>query len=349
MQIDFHYCCIKALAQAAGFSPKEAQTIAYASQYTDDAVEHLPLRIEGLPNDIKKKMRTSKDEFNPTCTAHKALTLLTAAAKKNSQRKVYIPFHFLPSEPYESPGDYDYRVVQNSKLSRMLIETAAIELEKATRQRFQKLIKLGIALHSYADTFAHRKFSGRLSKKDNDVTRIRPKNIHTLLARIIAGIPVLEIGHSQAAHLPDYSFQRWQYNHVASGRTVRRNNTNIFVFSARKIHRILLGISPEKQKAKDFDEIKDQLRACFEFGSMNKKKRIKKWREIFPDTTFNYDQNTWRKKAFTGVRYDFVNFLPTDYKLTHYRYNGDRRFFYFHEEAARQRKFVLDRIRKDLA
>jgi hypothetical protein len=35
MQKDFHYYCTAVLARAAGFSPRDALTIAYASQYVD--------------------------------------------------------------------------------------------------------------------------------------------------------------------------------------------------------------------------------------------------------------------------------------------------------------------------
>lgn len=49
MQIDFHYCCIKCLASKAGFEDKDAQVIAYASQYTDDATNHKGITIEGVP------------------------------------------------------------------------------------------------------------------------------------------------------------------------------------------------------------------------------------------------------------------------------------------------------------
>jgi len=40
MQTDFHYCAVKFLAHMAGFDEAEAETIAYASQYVDDATEH---------------------------------------------------------------------------------------------------------------------------------------------------------------------------------------------------------------------------------------------------------------------------------------------------------------------
>lgn len=65
MQKDFHYCLIKVLTQKSGFSEEDAQTIAYASQYTDDAVEHLPIQVKNLP-DLGFKKRINGEYFDPT-------------------------------------------------------------------------------------------------------------------------------------------------------------------------------------------------------------------------------------------------------------------------------------------
>ena len=60
MQEDFHYYCVGVLARAAGFSSKDALTIAYASQYVDDSTESEPLNLKA-ENDLK---------FDPVRTAH---------------------------------------------------------------------------------------------------------------------------------------------------------------------------------------------------------------------------------------------------------------------------------------
>jgi hypothetical protein len=44
MEQDFHYYTIYHLSVLAGFSKSDAQTIAYASQYVDDATESEPIR-----------------------------------------------------------------------------------------------------------------------------------------------------------------------------------------------------------------------------------------------------------------------------------------------------------------
>jgi hypothetical protein len=43
----------------AGFGPEDAQTIAFASQYVDDATEHKPIRIEGIPAAAAAMARSS--------------------------------------------------------------------------------------------------------------------------------------------------------------------------------------------------------------------------------------------------------------------------------------------------
>ena len=47
MQIDMHFYGIYALARAAGIKPDSAHTIAYASQFVDDALEG---EVNILPN-----------------------------------------------------------------------------------------------------------------------------------------------------------------------------------------------------------------------------------------------------------------------------------------------------------
>ena len=57
MKKDFHYYCIGVLAKATGFKEDDALTIAYASQYVDDATESEPIRVGEML-------------FDPVRTAH---------------------------------------------------------------------------------------------------------------------------------------------------------------------------------------------------------------------------------------------------------------------------------------
>ena len=46
MNINFHYAAVKVLARHAGFSEGDSQTIAYASQFVDDATAHEEMALD---------------------------------------------------------------------------------------------------------------------------------------------------------------------------------------------------------------------------------------------------------------------------------------------------------------
>ena len=90
MQIDFHYYCIGVLARAAGFSGKDALVIAYASQYVDDSTESELIRLEAEEGSLK---------FDPVRTSYTGLQAIQALSW-SAQKRVWIPFHFIPSRPF---------------------------------------------------------------------------------------------------------------------------------------------------------------------------------------------------------------------------------------------------------
>ena len=83
MQKDFHYDVIYVLAIWAGFDSKEAFTIAYASQYVDDANNNGRIKF------------TNKASYTRTSSAHENLDI------ENNRNDIenhntWLPFHFLP-------------------------------------------------------------------------------------------------------------------------------------------------------------------------------------------------------------------------------------------------------------
>jgi hypothetical protein len=66
------------LAEKAGFPPHLAQTIAYASQYTDDSTEFGKMTIRNIPDDFDyPRWDAAKNQFDPICTAHSAKSWLS--------------------------------------------------------------------------------------------------------------------------------------------------------------------------------------------------------------------------------------------------------------------------------
>jgi hypothetical protein len=146
MQIDFHYYCIGILAHAAGFPDKDAMIIAYASQYVDDATESKPITFTQQEGEIILKI-------DPVCSAYFG----QKANDSSIHKRVYIPFHFIPPEPFDYIHPRSY-LDQYDFVSSPGFPFATILLRKATQDENPKrrLCRIGIALHTYADTWSHR-------------------------------------------------------------------------------------------------------------------------------------------------------------------------------------------------
>lgn len=351
MQKDFHYCVIKVLAVESGFPENEAQIIAYASQYTDDAVEHLPLKIKNIPTGLNFD-RIKGESLDPICTAHEGVQYLSGIVKK-TQMDVYIAFHFCPPIPYDGHGSFNYCCAPNGLLARLLTKRAIENLKKTQDDdtKTQALIQLGIALHTYADNWAHQRFSGRHSAKDNDIERIsifrdgqyeRIPFFDQLKTNITP-----DIGHAEATHFPDQSHLKWKYEHDSSGIKYTIDNTSNFLEAACFIYDVLC---TAKNKHNDWKKISNNIKDCLSASSDSIKEKFSKYQAIFPQKqfNFNYDKHEWRRMALRGDSFEWINFDAEDYNDQIYDYNGDLKWFYFHMAAYEQRLFVKNNIRTDL-
>ncbi|MFH1050400.1 MAG: DUF6765 family protein [bacterium] len=350
MKKDFHYCAIRVIAEKAGFSPEEAQIIAFASQYVDDAVEYEKIKVKNLPPDIKYERRKG-EIFDPTCTAHKGFQYIVAM-EKDSQLKIYIPFHFIPAQKYDGSGVFDYVVYPNCHLAWQLVDDSLKLLEDSNKDsRTRHLIKLGIALHSYADTWAHQNFSGRRSSKDNDIEKVRlikngKETKLDLLNRITGIIP--DIGHSEAFNYPDESHLKWNYIKDFTGEKIKRDNTEIFLQASEAIYTLLVNFNDLPSQ---WNTLKVNLEKCYKLPHRNYEDNKRKYDTVFPEIKknhFKYHEDEWRQEALSGGSIEFSNFSKGDYIKQVYTCKDDLKWFYFHWEAFNQRKFIVNSIKKDL-
>ncbi len=344
MQIDFHYCTIKVLARMAGFSPDDAQIIAYASQYVDDATDHKKIKISG---ELQYEYpRYDGVYFDPVCTAHKGLQFIKGLSD-NVQRKIYIAFHFIPPNAYRAETDYNFSTIPNGGLARLLVTNALDELDAANEKemRTQKLIKLGIALHSFADTWAHQGFSGRNSRHDNNIENIRIlekgnwKSISFWEQLEFNILP--DIGHAEAYIYPDMPNLKWRYEYAESGVQVERDNGVIFLDAAKNILQIL----DRYNNNPDWNSIENNLIRCFSNPKNNIHKKFDLYRSIFPEISFYYDEDQWKQQAIQPVDAQNNTFAGIRYSGTDYAYSHDMKWFHFQREALNQREFVLSKIR----
>ena len=343
MQLDFHYSTIRILAEKAGFTPKEAQIIAYASEYVDDATEFKKMRIKG--NLKINSPRYDGKYFDPVCSAHKGLQFITDF-KKSVQEKIYISFHFLPPKIYKEREDFSYVTRPKGEIAELVLNNALNLLEnESEKNRTKNLIKLGIALHSYADTWAHQGFSGIHSSDDNDIGEIaifmndewdKIGKIKQFEQNLLP-----DIGHAEAIGYPDTSYLRWKYKNVFSKKIIERNNLDIFIDASTTIFNILSDFNNNKTQISEFES---RLIKCFSFINDSKQEKFEFYKKIFPEIGFYYNKNQWRDEAMIISR-EFVNHENKS-NMVEFDLGKDPKWFYFHHNALEQRELILKNVKR---
>jgi hypothetical protein len=208
MNIEFHYYTIYILAVEAGFDADSAQLLAEASQYIDDAKQEMV--FESSRETIIIPATQNYIFWNPSV-----------------QSDIYLPFHFLPGDPEKiRQARLDdtlnpYSVSPNSELAKELLIKAL---------NSGNLYRLGIALHAFADSWAHQNFSGRNEDWNQlgDAARLKETTGW--------GLPAA--GHLQALTAPDEPDGYW-YDPRLKPEYSRIINRQRFRQAAGKIYRYL--------------------------------------------------------------------------------------------------------------
>ena len=328
MKKDFHYSVVKILAVNAGFEEKEAQTIAHASQYVDDATTHKPVRITNPPHFIREHPRYDKNMriFDPICTAHKLLGFVSGLLEE-VQKKVYVSFHFIPEKNFSGINfikHKHYVTKENGELPNELVKNAVKELKKASNpERTQKLIKLGLTLHSYADTWSHQGFSG-IHSPFNDIKSLKSKKYGEWDSVSYGYRP--DIGHAEADDYPDITNLEWKYdydetNNITNAKT-ERTNSEIFIDSSEHIFKYLCDANNKSSNEEIWNDFKNDLVYCLT-KSTNDDADLKRniFNEKFPSINLFYNENKWKNDAMN---------------------NRNDNWFYFHIEAYNQRQYIAN-------
>jgi hypothetical protein len=201
MNAEFHYYSVYFLCLRAGLSEERCANIAFASQYVDNAL---------LSYDIDDGGFSYKTEVTQNYIFWDEATL----------KDIYLPFHFVPGEFERARAERTdgaasrWTVTPDSPLAKEMLIAAL---------RSGDDFRIGIALHAYADTWAHQNFSGRTESC----------NV------MDASSPLPPAGHLQALRAPDDASEKWFDPRLAGLRLANVDNGARFREAARRIYRYL--------------------------------------------------------------------------------------------------------------
>lgn len=259
MNVEFHYYSTAFLAVKAGFPLVEAETLAYAGQYVDH--HHRPYEIQ-TPRGLVLSGPTQNFSF----------------WDQDTVRTVLVPFHFLPagSGGPESPfpsvradgqsSVWDVR--PNSGPAKALL-TAAL--------RAKNLYRIGLALHTFSDTWAHQNFTAR----NEDWNRLDRSN----------RLP--SPGHAQAGWAPDLWLATWTDSRLKEPQIV---NLTRFTECARKVYRYLCTYR-NKDFRQDEDDVAAELLSLVEAGRHREALEDRVIEYVLALNLTPYDRTRWLAEA----------------------------------------------------
>lgn len=251
MNIDFHYGVVYVVARLAGLEVADATTIAHSCQYIDDATTDGRLDF------------STGESFRRFATAHVMIDYHTLNRADDSE--VWVPFHFFPG----GLGDtLEERAIcrPNSVPAQEMVRGAL-----AAKGRPNGLHRLGVALHTYVDTWAHQGFAG-VPSPVNSVSALQSDDskgedfVSTIKGYFShLGTEVVDklfdstkawrggalVGHGAALTFPDLPFAKWSYTDGA-GKHVVRDNLPDFLAAADHVYAVL---SAWKQGNTTFEQL----------------------------------------------------------------------------------------------
>lgn len=264
MNLEFHYYILYILCKEAGIEADDCITIAYSSQYVDNNIVEQQINLDGS---IYKTIVTHNygwwSDWFP--------------------KNVYIPFHFFPGNinhigaKRKDGGVNPYNCTPGSSRVSLLLERAF---------RTNNLYRIGIGIHTYADSWAHQNFSG-LNESWN-----------TLSGDSI--IP--SVGHAEVISQPDAMTGRWLDQRLVAKNQYIENQQR-FMEAARYIFMYLCQYS--KKPAGNWQWISKRLKQLigpYDENDKNRENRIFDY--IVEEDLLKYNKYEWIRDAVYSDAYE---------------------------------------------
>ena len=354
MQTDMHYYGTYAIARLAGFDVTEAKTIAYAAQYVDDSTS----------NDSDE--HSDGGLIYGIATAHhNSQVVKNRLIDIKEQKRVWIPFHFLPGGEGETVSE-KLLCRKNSAIANEMFAHHSLKASDS----IYGLHLMGIASHVYTDTFSHYGFSGAsssenkvnvgsiklLEMKDEGMSaflttkfgRFMKKYAPSIimknwrrLAGNVADKASGSLGHGGVGTYPDRPFLHWSFQYDGSDEVFDRNNPETFLEGCEALYKHLITFgklrNPDHKPLREFDEVKPAINKILRVEAVMED-RIALWcnairdNELYPaesDEALAYDHLHWEKQ-----KVDFPTLAQSADAV-------DLDVYKFHQAAVYHRYYVL--------
>lgn len=306
MDINFHYFAVKTIAIEAGFGEPEAQLIAEYSQFVDDYTVWENYAFREIPDYAQSLTSWSVlpgyKNFYTVTTGFDNWADMARLVLGKYQREIVVPFHFIPYKKLKdlSGNREEYRtspadITGDSLVANLLrdAKNKCMDPARASEHRYD-LMRVGVLLHVFADTYAHDGFSGfhgwenfcyitKLKRTDSEED-FKDEETPDYYNKIYA------LGHAEAGHAPDMTYAYFEYKYAAdSGEKKKdeytkeksRNNTNTFLGVAKQIYTLLYQICnnnelPDEEK---LENLKEKLLPGFRTEGVDFKTLEKAWKK----------------------------------------------------------------------
>ncbi|MCS7280471.1 MAG: hypothetical protein NZ583_02420 [Desulfobacterota bacterium] len=265
MDREFHYYITYFLALRAGFLKEEAHIIAYSSQYTDD-------------NTLIFKVSSKKGLY----VNYVSQTFNILRPQKKLLR-IYPIFHFMPGSK-EEVQSYGFtrkdgkvhvlNTIPGNKNSLLILEDAI---------NSRNLFRIGIACHTFSDTYAHQNFVGLpdpLNSKANFQEKLIPN-----------------VGHADFRRKPDRPYLVWEDVRLKESLRIVNNKDRV-LNASREIYKKLCSITEKDPYGEDYvinsisSVIGDPL-----WKEEREESRIEKYKDLLGKDFIPYERTLWLKEA----------------------------------------------------
>jgi len=317
MDIEFHYYITYVIALRAGFKTEDAYIIAYACQYVDDNNKIFEIN-RGKTGEYKNYISQTDNILKP----------------KKKLMRIYPVFHFMPGLIQDITGDSARRC--DGKLHLLNTTPDNQNAQRILQVAFDShnLYRIGIATHTYSDTFAHQNFVGYYDA------------FNSMMGLLESATP--DIGHADAKHKPDWPALSWKDERLVSTHA-HIDNKKRFLEAAGKLfegyHRCLATTSTGSPTIPDQEDVVAEIeRAIGDYDETNeqKEKRITRYKALIGEDFVDYEEDAWFNEAVRRK----IGFFKWNYQWKeHYQ---ESHWYKFQEAVKAHQKIAKDEILKPI-